>query len=404
MYENFYGFLEKPFHIAPNPKYLYFSSKHQNALTYMEYGIREGAGFVLLTGEIGTGKTTLIRYILNQIEAEMDVAVIFNTNVTSNQFLELVLREFELEVIANDKPKNLETLYQYLIQKYARKEKVLLIIDEAQNLSDDVLEEVRMLTNLQTDDNLLLQIMLVGQPELKAKLKRPSLAQLNQRIGVNYHLMPLTHEETGVYIASRLEKAGGSPDIFTADAVKVIFNATNGIPRLVNLLCDHALVYGYADELKIIDQSVIDQVIEDKGDIGIVSDDEKNVEGEANQIKDGLASDGDRQRLEIIEENIRQLQMQVKWQIEELEKRAENYKDDLVLQLNSQLQKERKSHKKTLISFISHLQKKYSVLKELYEVENKPLSKVEVPRIPINKDEASRIPRKKISWFFRRAK
>jgi len=396
MYENFYGFLEKPFHIAPNPKYLYFSSKHQNALTYMEYGIREGAGFVLLTGEIGTGKTTLIRYILNQIETDMDVAVIFNTNVTSNQFLELVLREFELEVIANDKPKNLEILYQYLIQKYARKEKVLLIIDEAQNLSDDVLEEVRMLTNLQTDDNLLLQIMLVGQPELKAKLKRPSLAQLNQRIGVNYHLMPLTHEETGVYIASRLEKAGGSPDIFTADAVDEIFNATNGIPRLVNLLCDHALVYGYADELKIIDQSVIAQVIKDKGDIGIVSGEAKNVEDEAHQAKEGLglASDGDRQRLEILEANMQQLKMQVDWQIEELEKRAENYKDDLVSQLSSQLEKERKSHKKTLISFINHLQKKYNVLKELYEVENKPLRKEEAPRMP----------RKKTSWFFRRAK
>jgi general secretion pathway protein A len=170
MYEKYFGLSEKPFHIAPNPEYLYFSPKHQNALTYVEYGMREGSGFILLTGEVGTGKTTLVRYLLKQIEPDTKVAVVFNTNVTSDQLLALILREFELESVAGDKPQNLETLYRYLIQKYAKNEKVLLIIDEAQNLSDDVLEEVRMLSNLQTDDDMLLQIMFVGQPQLLAKL------------------------------------------------------------------------------------------------------------------------------------------------------------------------------------------------------------------------------------------
>lgn len=394
MYEDFYGFSEKPFNIAPNPKYLYLSSKHQNALTYMEYGIREGAGFILLTGAIGTGKTILIRYILNQIETEMDVAVIFNTNVTGDQLLELVLREFELEAIANDKPKNLETLYQYLIKKYARGERVLLIIDEAQNLTYDVLEEVRMLSNLQTDDNLLLQIMLVGQPELKAKLKHPSLSQLMQRIAVNYHLMPLTYEETGMYIASRLKKAGGSLDIFTVDAVNKICSLTNGIPRLVNLLCDSALVYGYADKLKIIDQFVIAQVVEDKGDVWLVGNEAKHVEDDSHQSGDESAVVGemDRNRLATLESGLQQLKMQVQWQVEELEKRAENYKDDLVRQLRTQLEEKNRNCKKILISF-RHLQKKYRILKDLHEAKNKPL----------NKDETPRVSRKKTSWFSRRA-
>ena len=388
MYENFYGFSEKPFHIAPNPEYLYFSPKHKNALTYLEYGIREGAGFVLLTGEIGTGKTTLIRYMLNRIEAAMEVAVIFNTNVTGDQLLELVLREFDLKAIANNKTGNLEILYRYLIKKYARKEKVLLIIDEAQNLRDDALEEVRMLSNLQTDDDLLLQIVLVGQPELKAKLKRPSLSQLAQRVAVNYHLMPLTNEETRLYIASRIEKAGGSPDIFTADAVNEIFRVTNGIPRSINLLCDSALVYGYGDGLKTIDQFIIDMVVEDKGDIGLVGGEEQQAEEEAHQAGDAFAAEGDRRRLASLEAGMQQLKMQVQWQVEELEKRAENYKDDLVRQLRQQLEVEKRKHEKMLIAF-GHLKEKYNALQRLPDSGNKS----------IKKDDTSQSPRKKRSWF-----
>jgi len=395
MYKRFYGLSEKPFHIAPNPEYLYFSSKHQNALTYMEYGIREGAGFVLLTGEVGTGKTTLIRYLLNQIEAEMKVAVIFNTNVNSDQLLELILREFELDSVAGDKPKNLETLYQHLIQKYAQNEKVLLIIDEAQNLSDDALEEVRMLSNLQTDNDLLLQIMFVGQPELKAKLQRPSFSQLAQRIIVNYHLMPLTHEETRMYIASRLEKADGSPEIFTADAVNKIFLATKGIPRLVNLLCDSALVYGYSAEIEQINESVISHVIEDKGDIGLIGGvvDPVGVEG-VSALRSGseLTVEDDRKRLDALEADMLQLKMQVQWQIEELEKRAGDFKDDLVRQLQSALADEKKRLKEVMIS-VGRLQQKYRDLKKRHDANDD---------ITLNKDEVEpQAPRKNFLWFSR---
>ena len=171
MYEKFYGLKEKPFHIVPNPNYFFPSSKHENALTYIEYGLIEEVGFIPLTGEIGTGKTTLIRYLLNQIESEIDVAVIFNTKVSSDDLLSLILQEFELELDKSDtKAKKLDIFYRFLIDQYANSRRVLLVIDEAQNLSNEALEEIRMLSNLQTDNRFLVQIMLVGQPQLRYRL------------------------------------------------------------------------------------------------------------------------------------------------------------------------------------------------------------------------------------------
>lgn len=271
MYENFYGLKEKPFHIVPNPNFLFLSPKHKNALTHMEYGLMERVGFILLTGEIGTGKTTLIRYLLNQMEPDMEVAVIFNTNVSADELLNLILNEYEIKSESQNKVKILEQLYQFLISKFAEGKRVLLIIDEAQNLSNEALEEVRMLSNLQSEDQLLLQIMLVGHPELKEKLRESSLAQFTQRIAVNYHLSALAREDTGLYIAFRLEKVGGRPDLFTESAIDLIYKASGGIPRSINLLCDSALTYGFADELTIIDTDIIKQVIQDKGGIGVVT-------------------------------------------------------------------------------------------------------------------------------------
>ncbi len=351
MYEKFYGLSEKPFHIVPNPHFLYLSAKHQHALTYLEYGIREGMGFILLTGEIGTGKTTLIRHMLNQIEAEIEVAVIFNTNVSANQLLSLILQEFELEADGADKARNLDRIYQFLIQKYAMRSRVLLIIDEAQNLSDEVLEEVRMLSNLQADDTLLLQIMLVGQPELKAKLKRPGLAQLTQRIAVNYHLMPLNREETGVYIASRLEKVGGHPELFTPEAIDEIYRASNGTPRSINLLCDSALVYGFADELQKIDKDIVLQVLEDKGDFAWGTD---------APAATPLADQGEAagagfaellQRLATVEKQLQEFRFQLTLQQDELEKHAGGFKDEIVRQLTAQLEQERKKSDKLLLEY-----------------------------------------------------
>lgn len=352
MYEKFYGFSEKPFHIVPNPHFLYLSAKHQHALTYLEYGIREGMGFILLTGEIGTGKTTLIRHMLNQIEAEIEVAVIFNTNVSANQLLSLILQEFELEADGADKARNLDRIYQFLIQKYAKRSRVLLIIDEAQNLSDEVLEEVRMLSNLQADDTLLLQIMLVGQPELKAKLKQAGLAQLTQRIAVNYHLMPLNREETGIYIGARLKKVGGDPDLFTREAVDEIYRASNGTPRSINLLCDSALVYGFADELQKIDKDIVLQVLEDKGDLAWVTVPQAAAaplpaEGEAARQEFAELA----QRLVTLERQVQELRFQLTLQHEVLEKHAGGFKDEIVLQLTAKLEQERKKSEKLLFEY-----------------------------------------------------
>ena len=275
MYTQFYGLDEKPFGLVPNPAYLYLSERHHNALTYLEYGLMEKAGFILLTGDIGMGKTTLIRHILNNLESNMEVAVIFNTMVFSNDLLHLILSEFEIEFDAGlSKAAALELLYQYLIACYAKGKKVLLVIDEAQHLSHDVLEEIRMISNLQTDDEMLIQIMLVGQTELKEKLGSPSLRQFAQRIAVSYHLSPMNTDETAHYITHRLEIAGGHPDLFEKAAIERIIEASGGIPRIINMLCDACLVYGFADAVERISPNIVEQVLDDRGGMGLYAKDD----------------------------------------------------------------------------------------------------------------------------------
>lgn len=397
MYEKFYGLSEKPFHIVPNPSFLYLSPKHQHALTYLEYGIREGMGFILLTGEIGTGKTTLIRHILNQIETEIEVAVIFNTNVSANQLLSLILQEFELEADGTDKARNLDRIYQFLIQKYASRGRVLLVIDEAQNLSDDVLEEVRMLSNLQADDTLLLQIMLVGQPELKAKLKRPGLAQLTQRIAVNYHLMPLNREETGIYITSRLEKVGGDPDLFTQEAVDEIFKASNGTPRSINLLCDSALVYGFADELEKIDKATVAQVLEDKGGLTWTAEPASVAREQAVPLATGYGG-GDlgvfEQRMETVEKLTQELRFQVAVLHEEIERNAGGFKDGLVRELTTQLEQERSKNERLLMEY-GRIKERLKWLEKRHADAASPHSEA----LPAGESAVEKRTKKSSSWF-----
>jgi general secretion pathway protein A len=272
MYTAFFGFREKPFNIVPDPSFLYLTQKHRMALTHLEYGLMDRIGFIILTGEIGAGKTTIVKHFLNQIDPDTEVALIFNTNVSGDQLLQLILSEFRVSPQGENKPAHLDAFNRFLIEKYSAGKKALLIVDEAQNLDEEGLEEIRMLSNLQTDKEALLQILLVGQPALREKLEKPSLAQLSQRVGVSYHIAPLSLEETREYIAHRLEKVGASDtEIFTPKAVARIFEHSGGIPRTINILCDGSLLYGYADELKTIDEPIVEKLVKDKRASGVFS-------------------------------------------------------------------------------------------------------------------------------------
>ncbi|MCP4670995.1 MAG: AAA family ATPase [Desulfobacula sp.] len=365
MYKQFYGFQEKPFNLVPNPAYLFLSSKHANALTFLEYGLTEKIGFVMLTGEIGIGKTTIVRYLLNQIESDMDVAVIFNTNVLSDDLINLILSEFEIEYNENiSKAKALEILYEFLIEKYAKGRKVLLIIDEAQNLTKEVLEEIRMLSNLQTDEEMLLQIMIVGQPELRDKISDPKLEQFAQRIAVSYHLSAMTLDETGEYIAYRTKKAGGNQDLFSLNSVKKIFEISNGIPRTINLLCDASLVYGYADEKEQIDSSVIDQVVQEKGGIGVFTKNRSNGNLQQNDdsIKEQKVSQADLiNKINNLENNFVQLKNLYHNYTNEIESRAQFLRDEKVSDLKNALKEEKKKKEKLLLEYGS-LKERYRLL------------------------------------------
>lgn len=350
MYESFYGLKEKPFRMAPDPRYLYMSREHRGALTYLEYGLMEDVGFILLTGEVGSGKTTLIRHLLKGISKEILTAVIFNTNFSGGELLDLILQSFDLTPAKEGKTKTLETLYEFLIQKYSEGKRMLLVIDEAQNLSREALDEVRMLSNLQSDDESLLQIMLVGQPELRVKLRQPQFSSFSQRVAVQYHLPPLTPEEVKGYIAHRLKKAGGRPQLFRPEAVEMISRASGGIPRMVNLLCDAALVYGFGYELKIIGTPVIKQVIKDRGGIGIAQ-----ASGDHAAPPPEDKEDGDENpvlsRIEELEAKTAKIQIQLEWQIEELERKANGSQKDLIVKLGDLLNSERKRSDKLLIRY-----------------------------------------------------
>lgn len=269
MYEAFFGLKEKPFGIVPNPDYLYFSPRHKEALTFLEYGLMDNVGAVLLTGEIGIGKTTLLRYVINNFCTDIITPVIYNTNLSPEQLIETILQSLQLPVEKGSKANNSERLNQFLLDQLKQDKRVLLTIDEAQNLPPDTLEEVRMLSNLQTDNQMLLQVLLVGQPEFRARIQQPELSQLAQRIAVNFHLEALEQAESLAYIQHRLSVAGRDDSLFTDEALVQIYQASKGIPRNINLICDSALVYGFGYEMQTIGTEVIDQVLADKNKIGL---------------------------------------------------------------------------------------------------------------------------------------
>jgi len=263
MYENFFHLKEKPFNLTPDPDYIYMSPGHENAFTHLEYAIQESKGFVVITGEVGSGKTTLINYLLRQIPNEVKVGIINNTFIQPEDLLKMMCQEYEILLDSADKTVLLTRLYGYLLERYAKKERVILIIDEAQNLPEKTLEEMRMLSNLESEKHHLIQMILVGQPQLKDKLKKKSLEQFVQRVTVHCHLDALNRVEVNNYIYHRLQVAGAeSLDIFDEDAIKAVYKHSMGIPRLINILCDAALVYGYADDTKVIGKETVEAVAE----------------------------------------------------------------------------------------------------------------------------------------------
>ncbi len=265
MYAQFFGLAQAPFSIAPDPRYLFMSERHREALAHLLYGVQGGGGFVLLTGEIGAGKTTVCRCFLEQVPEHCNVAYIFNPKLTVEELLRSVCEEFRVDF--HHRGPGLPTvkdyvdaLNEYLLRTHALGQNSVLVIDEAQNLSADVLEQLRLLTNLETNERKLLQIVLIGQPELRAMLARPELEQLAQRVIARFHLEALSEEETGQYISHRLAVAGSpkSPP-FDRKALKRIHAISRGVPRRINLLCDRALLGAYAHGRSNVDRRIVDQ-------------------------------------------------------------------------------------------------------------------------------------------------
>jgi len=264
MYNSFFNLLYKPFDLLPDPKFIYQSKSHKKALTYLDYGIRERSGFVLLTGEVGSGKTTLIRNLLDKNYEHAVLSKIFNTCVTSDQLLAMINDDFGLVTDGKDKVALIRDLNMFLVEQYAQGNQPILIIDEAQNLSQQLLEEVRMLSNLEASDCKLLQIILVGQPELRETLSAPELRQLRQRISINCHLQALNREEVGHYIDHRLKVAGNATAVeFSSGVLETVFRYSKGIPRLINIICDFLMLSAFAEETTIISNEMVREVIGD---------------------------------------------------------------------------------------------------------------------------------------------
>jgi len=262
MYTKFYGLIEKPFEITPDPRFLYLSENHKEALAYLTYAVRERKGFTVITGEVGTGKTTLVQTLLSRLDGNTRTAYLFNPKLGSTDFLHYICEDLGIKGQKRSKGQYLASLHNFLMSCYARNENVVLIIDEAHTLDPKLLEEVRLLTNLETPKSKLLQVVLMGQPELNEILNCPQFRQLKQRISLRYHMQPLNKEETREYIKKRMRMAGTvDPDIFTPKAVKVIYKYSKGIPRLINIVCDNALLAGYAADQKVIGKSIVREVI-----------------------------------------------------------------------------------------------------------------------------------------------
>ncbi len=265
MYNSFFGFKENPFNQTPDSTFFFPSEKHKSALDAVLYAIRQRKGFALVTGEIGSGKTTVVRTLLRRLGDSVQTAVITNTHVSPKGILYLLMEDLAIPYQMGTKEKLLIQLNEYLLRQASDDKTVVLLIDEAQNLTPRCLEEVRMLSNLETEKEKLIQIVLVGQPELRNKVEMPRLEQLRQRIAIHYHIHPLTESETRDYIMHRLNRVRSEDQwidpVFNADALAAVYRFSRGIPRLINLLCDHALLTGCLEEMRVITPFIIEETI-----------------------------------------------------------------------------------------------------------------------------------------------
>lgn len=366
MYLKFYGFKEKPFQIVPNPRYLYKSEKHKKALSYLQYGLKEDVGMILLTGEVGSGKTTLIQFLCSKLSSKTEAAVIYNTNVSSSELMRMVIDNFKLKH-SEDKAENIETLHVHLTRLHRARKRALLIIDEGQNLEPEALEEIRMLSNLQTKERMLLQTMLVGQPELVTKLQHPSMQQFAQRIAVKYHLSGLSRSDTSKYIAFRMIRAGGKADLFTKAAVDLIFKLSEGIPRVINLACQAALLYGFIEKAEVITQDTINQIVKDNLILGFDKSLGQLEPSNANvvpaQSTPGI-NNGLNQRVETIENNLKGFKDSVHDQLAKLEDRLEAAQNGTPARLQKLFYDEHKNYLR-LVEEHAQLKLKYKALLEL---------------------------------------
>ena len=265
MYDEFFGLKQTPFSIAPDPRFLYMSEHHREALAHLVYGVSTDGGFVLLSGEVGTGKTTIARALLDQTPENVNMAMVLNPKVIAGELLATICDELKIAYPKGNQSIKVfvDCINEFLIDTHTKGRKTVVLIEESQNLDPDVLEQLRLLTNLETNDRKLLQVVMIGQPELLDLLSRPDLRQLEQRVTARYHLMPLTKRETSDYIRHRLSVAGIKDSVFSPSALNKVFQLSGGIPRKVNLLCDRAMLGAYTKNTKKINSAIVTKAAEE---------------------------------------------------------------------------------------------------------------------------------------------
>ncbi len=285
MYERYFGLTGKPFSLLPEANHLFFSKRHQHIVNILEYGIETQAAFMVVTGEVGAGKTTIIRHFLGHLPEKVAVGLITNPSQRLGSLLGWISSAFDLAPHADDEAKMYHGFVEFLLANYAKGLRTILIIDEAQNLSAEMLEELRMLSNINNEQDMLLQIILAGQPELLESLNRQELRQFAQRIGAHGHLTSLTPSETRDYIGHRLQVVGATSPIFSTEACAGVYHFTGGIPRLINLLCDQALMYAFAEDTHTVDDKTVIEVVADRNKSGLNAFRQVDMQQAAKEIK-----------------------------------------------------------------------------------------------------------------------